>query len=215
MYRYKASSSGSTAPTGSGLGRLIFRGFTIILRHTTLGRTPLHEWSTRRRDLYLTKHNTHKRQTSMTLAEFEPATPASERPQTHALDRAATAIGKVQCFTRHITHPQWCMYSSQVHSNAPRTSQYIARVPQPAHMTYIIVLRDRSLAIPQKRYCVSQARTQNGSLCKGGWHWEYIKYMFEFKNYVIKIMSYVQHKHCLQLYLYTYKCNYMCHHSLN
>ena len=37
----------------------------IILRHTTLGRTPLGERSTRRRDLYLTTHNTHKRQTSM------------------------------------------------------------------------------------------------------------------------------------------------------
>jgi hypothetical protein len=29
----------------------------------------------------------------MTLARFEPAIPASERPQTHALDRAATGIG--------------------------------------------------------------------------------------------------------------------------
>jgi hypothetical protein len=26
-----------------GLGRLIFRGFTITLRHTTVGRTPLEE----------------------------------------------------------------------------------------------------------------------------------------------------------------------------
>ena len=38
---------------------LPWRGFTITLRHTTLGRTPLDEWSARRRDLYLTKHNTH------------------------------------------------------------------------------------------------------------------------------------------------------------
>ena len=30
-------------------------------RHTTLGRTPLHKWSARRRDLYMTTHNTHKR----------------------------------------------------------------------------------------------------------------------------------------------------------
>jgi hypothetical protein len=28
-------------------------------RHVTLGRTPLDEWSARRRDLYLTTHNTH------------------------------------------------------------------------------------------------------------------------------------------------------------
>jgi hypothetical protein len=44
-----------------GLGRLIVRGFTITLRHTTLGRTPLDEWSARRRDLYLTTHNTRDR----------------------------------------------------------------------------------------------------------------------------------------------------------
>jgi len=31
-------------------------------RRTTLGRTPLDEWSDRRRDLYLTTHNNHKRQ---------------------------------------------------------------------------------------------------------------------------------------------------------
>jgi hypothetical protein len=31
-----------------------YRGFTITLRHTTLGRTPLDEWSARRRDLYWT-----------------------------------------------------------------------------------------------------------------------------------------------------------------
>jgi len=29
----------------------------------------------------------------MPSAELEPATPASEQPQTHALDRAATGIG--------------------------------------------------------------------------------------------------------------------------
>jgi hypothetical protein len=60
--------------------------------HTTLGRTPLDEWSARRRDLYLTTHNIHKRQTSMPPAGFEPAIPASERPHTHTLDRAATGI---------------------------------------------------------------------------------------------------------------------------
>jgi hypothetical protein len=33
--------------------------------HATLGWTPLDEGSARRRNLYLTTHNTHKRQTSM------------------------------------------------------------------------------------------------------------------------------------------------------
>ena len=41
------------------------REFIITLRHKTLGRTPLDEWSARRRDLYLTTHNTHNKQTSM------------------------------------------------------------------------------------------------------------------------------------------------------
>jgi len=33
----------------------------MTLRHTTLDRTPLEDWSTRRRDIYLTTHSTHKR----------------------------------------------------------------------------------------------------------------------------------------------------------
>ena len=34
-------------------------------RRTTVGKTPLDEWSIRHRDLYLTKHNNHNIQTSM------------------------------------------------------------------------------------------------------------------------------------------------------
>jgi len=62
-------------------------------RWTTDDRTPLDEWSARRRDLYLTTHNTHNRQTSMPPVGFEPTISAGERPQTHALDRAATGTG--------------------------------------------------------------------------------------------------------------------------
>ena len=71
------------------------RGFTITLRHTAFGRTPLDERSARIRDLYLTKHTTHKRQTSITLARYKLAIPVSERPQTHALDSAITRIGHI------------------------------------------------------------------------------------------------------------------------
>jgi hypothetical protein len=71
--------------------------FMRFLDHTqwpaTIGRTPLDEWSARRRDLYLTTHNTHKRLTSMHLVEFEPTISAGERPQTYALDRSVTGIG--------------------------------------------------------------------------------------------------------------------------
>ena len=61
-------------------------------RRNRVGRTPLDEWSARRRDLYLAKHNTHNRQTSMPPVGFEPTISAGERPQTYALDRAATGI---------------------------------------------------------------------------------------------------------------------------
>jgi hypothetical protein len=53
-----------------------YRGFAITLRHKTLGRIPLYEWSARRRDLYLTTNTTHKKQTSMLLAGFETEIPA-------------------------------------------------------------------------------------------------------------------------------------------
>jgi hypothetical protein len=82
---------GPTSHIGSGPPHCW--GFTITLRHTTLIRTPLDEWSARRRDLYLTARNTHKRQTSMSSVGFKPTIPASKQPQTHALARVATGIG--------------------------------------------------------------------------------------------------------------------------
>jgi len=87
----------ATSPSGSG--PLHFWHLTTTLRHTTLGRAPLDEWSARRKDLYLTTHNSHKRDTSMPLAGFEPAVAASERSQTHLLDRAATGIGDCAIFS--------------------------------------------------------------------------------------------------------------------
>jgi len=77
----------------SGQGPPHFQGFMITLRHTTLDRTPLDEWSARRSHLYPTTH-IHKRQISVPPAGLEPAIPASERPQTHAVDGAATGVGK-------------------------------------------------------------------------------------------------------------------------
>ena len=86
----------ATAP--SGWGPPLYRVCTITLRHThththTLGRTSLDEWSVHRRDLYLTRHNTHNRKTPIPTVGFEPAVPASKRPQTHTLHRASTGIG--------------------------------------------------------------------------------------------------------------------------
>ena len=67
--------------------------FLNHIRRTRIGRTPLDEWSVRLRDLYLTTHNTHNRQTSITSVGFEPSISTGERPQTYALDRAATGTG--------------------------------------------------------------------------------------------------------------------------
>ena len=73
--------------------------FTRFLDHTqrrtAVGRTLLNEWSARHRDLCLTTHNTYNRQTCMTPVGFEPTISAGERPQTYALDRAATGTGSV------------------------------------------------------------------------------------------------------------------------
>jgi hypothetical protein len=60
--------------------RLRFRGHTDM----TLGRTPLAKGSAHHRD-----HNIQKRETSMPAMGFEPAIPASEQPQTYALDHMA------------------------------------------------------------------------------------------------------------------------------
>jgi hypothetical protein len=64
-----------------------------IQQRTTVGRTPLDEWSARLRDLYLTTHNIHNRESSMSPVGFEPKISGSERPQSYALDRAANRTG--------------------------------------------------------------------------------------------------------------------------
>jgi len=79
---------GSTAPSGPGTPRC--RGFTTTHSHTTLDRTTPDKWSVRCTDLYLTTHNTLRKQTFMTPAGFEPAISASDGPQIKALARAAS-----------------------------------------------------------------------------------------------------------------------------
>jgi hypothetical protein len=61
---------------------------TITLRYTTLGGTVLDCWPPRSTFLYLTTHNKqHSQETFIPPAGFESTIPASERPQTHTLDR--------------------------------------------------------------------------------------------------------------------------------
>jgi hypothetical protein len=49
---------GATVPSGPWPPH--YQGFTITLRHTTLGRTTLDEWSAHRTDLDPTTYSTHK-----------------------------------------------------------------------------------------------------------------------------------------------------------
>jgi hypothetical protein len=79
-------------PTRYRCRHLLFHLITLNDTHT-LSRPPLDEGSARRRDLYLTIHNTLKRHTSMWPAGFEPTIIVSDRPQIHALDRTAARIG--------------------------------------------------------------------------------------------------------------------------
>jgi hypothetical protein len=60
--------------------------------HTTVGMTPLDEGSSRRRDLYLTTQTLYTTNIHA-LGGIRTHIPASARPQTKALDRAATEIG--------------------------------------------------------------------------------------------------------------------------
>jgi len=91
--------------------------FTRFLDHTqrrtTVGMTPLDEWSARRRDLYLTTHNIHNRRTFMPPVGFEPIT-HNDKPQSIGLlwtsDQlvAETSTWQHTTFTtdRH-SCPQW------------------------------------------------------------------------------------------------------------
>ena len=102
-----------------GPTRAMASSFLWFLDHTqlriTVGTTPLDEWSARRRDLCLTTHNTHKRQTVMPPVGFEPTTSAGERPQTYALDHAATGTGRRKLIPQHITLSNF--YKSEVNKH--------------------------------------------------------------------------------------------------
>jgi hypothetical protein len=74
---------------------LLSRFLDRTQRRTTINRTSLDESSARGRDLYLTTHNTHNRQTSRPPVEFELTISAGERPQTYALDCAVTGTGNI------------------------------------------------------------------------------------------------------------------------
>ena len=68
-----------------------FTKFLDHIRHTTVGRTPLDEWSVRRRDHYLTAHNT---------TDKHPCPRWGSNPQSQ---QAATGTGQAVISVREIT----------------------------------------------------------------------------------------------------------------
>jgi hypothetical protein len=61
------------------------------------------------------KHTVLKRKTSMSPTGFEPIIPVSEQPQIHALDLAATGIGKSLNKFHKVTVRLFLMTLYQVH----------------------------------------------------------------------------------------------------
>jgi hypothetical protein len=75
-----------------------------------------------------TSQHTTLRQTSMLPARFEPTIPASERPQTHALDRAITKIAFV------LSYPVY-FNSYPDHRTSLLNEQFAVPIPLPSAIT--------------------------------------------------------------------------------
>jgi len=82
FFSWRTISTGQMAPH--------YRIFTITLRHNTVRLLWASYWSNATTSKW--QHTTLTREIPMTSAEFEPATPASEPPQTHVLNVAATNV---------------------------------------------------------------------------------------------------------------------------
>jgi hypothetical protein len=126
-------------------------------RRATVDRTPLDEWSIRRRELYLTTHNNHDRQTSIHPVGFEPTMSAGERPKTNALDRTVTGTGINK------------LYDSQ-YKDCQENSE-----PKPGYLLYNIKLFRGVLAYRFRKELPTNRRTFTTSFCRK-LHWMISKY---------------------------------------
>jgi hypothetical protein len=98
-------------------------------RRTTVGWTPLDGLSTRRKDLYLTTHNTPNRQLSMPPVGFEPTISAAQRPQTYVLDGAATETVYYYYYYYYYYYLQ-CISVVRVHVMLSRLSYMLLPTPR-------------------------------------------------------------------------------------
>ena len=89
--------------------RVMVSSFLRFLEHTqrqtTVGRTLLDEWSARRRDLYLTTHDTHNRQISMPPVGFELTISEGERPAGHGY----LSVVSVVCCQVEVSATSWSL----------------------------------------------------------------------------------------------------------
>jgi hypothetical protein len=129
----------------------------------TLGGTPLDEWSARRRNLYLTTHNTNNRLTSMLPVEFEVTISAGERPQTHVSDGAATGTGKVK--GKGKVHPRTGHEEPEGESRYNSTSLTSALDGMGGH-------RHAPAAVPPEKTWYPLYRRQGGTQSRSGRVWE-------------------------------------------
>ena len=97
--------------------------FLMFLDHTerrsTVGRTPLVEWSARRRDFYLTAHNTQ--QIYIPPLGFEPTVSAGERPKTYPRLRPRGHWGCLLLCMLQIANQNLIVKPSRL-SDRPKTS---------------------------------------------------------------------------------------------
>ena len=120
--------------------------FTRFLDHTQRRTTPLNEWSVRRRDLYLTTHNNHSRQTSMPAVGFELTISAGERPQTYALD--AWLLGPAASSSDEVNN-EWSYSSSPILylHGADRTKHHFLLFIVPVVWPFLFALLNLNIVI--------------------------------------------------------------------
>jgi hypothetical protein len=99
-------------------------------RRSTVGRTPLDEWSAGRKDFYLTTHDTYNRQISMPSMGFEPTISAGDRQQAlhiYTYDISSLRVKRVLCLLVKI----WIKdVPNRKYKNEPRNLLEANRTPE-------------------------------------------------------------------------------------
>jgi hypothetical protein len=102
-------------------------------------RTTLDKRSARRKDTYVTKHNTHRKRTSMPPVGFELTIPASEWQQTHTIHQVQP-LGSAKIF-------KYCTYlrGAVGCGNAPQTGRPQGRFPMVSLEFFIDIILSATL----------------------------------------------------------------------